>query len=147
VTIKRDTPITITTADLIYDGFDNQKVLDTFKDLGFNSLISRLGGETEETEKEMEDIEYTVVQDITSDMLTKESAFVVELLQENYHQAQIEGIGIVTEKENLFIPLKVALESSMFKKWAEDPAYKKSVFDAKKTLVAFMRHGIHIKGI
>src|SRR5699024_10629477 len=93
------------------------------------------------------DIEYTVVQDITSDMLTKESAFVVELLQENYHQAQIEGIGIVTEKENLFVPLKVALESSMFKKWAEDPAYKKSVFDAKKTLVAFMRHGIHIKGI
>src|SRR5699024_160751 len=104
VTIKRDTPITITVGDLTYDGFDNEKVLHTFRDLGFNSLISRLDGGEQETEEQMEAIDYTVVEHVTDDMFPKETAIVVELLQDNYHQAQVEGIGIATEKDNLFIP-------------------------------------------
>lgn len=147
VTIKRDTPITISTDDLIYAGFDNQKVFEAFQELGFNSLISRLGGEVQESEKEMEAIDYTIVQSVTSDMFTKNTALVVELLQENYHKAKIEGIGVITEKENLFIPSNIALQSATFKNWAEDPEYNKTVFDAKQTLVALMHHGIHMKGI
>ncbi|HLQ71474.1 MAG TPA: DNA polymerase I [Bacillota bacterium] len=147
VTIKRDTPITITTDDLVYNGFEKDDVLHTFRDLGFNSLINRIDGNDEETERQLEDIDYTIIEQVTDSIFSKNTAMVVELLHDNYHRAQIEGIGIVTEKDNYFIPSDIALQSPAFKKWANDSQYKKYVFDAKKSSVALKHHGIHIKGI
>src|SRR5690625_2765975 len=147
VTIKRDTPITITEDDLFYDGFDKEKVLHIFRELGFNSLVGRFEGSEQAPENQMEAIDYTIVKHVSNDMFTKNTALVVELLQENYHQAQVEGIGIVTEKENLFIPSEVALQSSTFKNWAENPDFNKNVFDEKRTLISLMHHSIYIKCI
>ncbi|HLR02459.1 MAG TPA: DNA polymerase I [Virgibacillus sp.] len=147
VTIKRDTPITITIDDLVYDGFENEKVLHAFQNLGFNSLINRIDGGDTGAEKQMEDIDYRIVDHITEDMLPKEAALVVELLDENYHYGNVEGIGVVTETDNLFIPSEVAFQSTAFKEWAENPTCKKSVFDAKQTFVALMNKGIRVNGV
>ncbi|GAB3806770.1 DNA polymerase I [Virgibacillus kimchii] len=150
VTINRNSPVTVTIKDAVFNGYEQNKVSEIFKDLGFQSLISRIGGDSsEETTEEavLEEIEFKLVDKVNSDMFTEQSALVVEMLNENYHQADIDGIGVVNEKNALFIPTEIALDSASFRAWLEDDAKKKYVFDAKRTVVALKRNGIDVNGI
>src|SRR5699024_8989934 len=74
-------------------------------------------------------------------------ALVIEMLEDNYHTAPIEGIGIVNDKAAYFIPTEIALKSEAFSEWAENKNNTKFVFDAKRTVVALLNNGIHLKGI
>lgn len=151
VTIKCDSPIAVAIDDIPYVGYQQNKVSTIFKDLGFQSLLNKIDGEadevTEETRAELKEIDFTIVEEVTETMFTGDEAVVVEMIGDNYHQANIEGFGIVNDKNAYFIPTEMALSSGIFKQWAEKETNKKSVFDAKKTLVALLRHDIHIKGI
>ncbi|MBC5637488.1 DNA polymerase I [Ornithinibacillus sp. BX22] len=148
-TINCDSPIEVSINDLSYEGYPNQEVANLFKDLGFQSLLNRVGSEdiVEETEEELEELSYTIVKEITSDMFTGEEALVIEMLSDSYHTAPIEGIGIINQEKAYFIPTNVAIESEEFKKWAENPANQKVVFDAKQSVVSLLKNGIHLKGV
>lgn len=150
VTINRQSPIEITLNDIDYNGYEQNQVTNLFKDLGFASLLNKISG-TEESpvieDKEMDPIDFEIVSEVKEEMFAKENALVVELIEENYHTAPIIGFGVVNEKNQIFIPTDIAISSPVFKKWAEDSAKKKAVFDAKKTVVALLRNGIEIKGI
>lgn len=150
VTIDCNSPIEVTTDDVTYKGYQQSDVSTIFKDLGFQSLLSRLKGEVTDEEgqsEELSEISYTIVDEVTAELLTDETALIVEMLNDNYHQAGIEGFGLVNETGAYFIPTQAALKSTDFKEWAEDSKKSKIVFHAKKTLVALLRRGIHIKGI
>lgn len=150
VTINCSSPIDITLENIDYEGYEASKVSEIFKDLGFNSLLDKVGGLDEEEEKGKEvlkDIDYQIIDDLTPEMITGEEALVVEMLGDNYHQADIEGIGITNEQGSYFLSVESMLTSSFFKEWAENHQQEKYVFDAKQTLVALLRHNIHIKGI
>ncbi|TMN21146.1 DNA polymerase I [Lentibacillus cibarius] len=150
VTIDRDSPIEVSIADIVYSGYPQTEVNRIFKDLGFQSLLSRIGSEpADDTQEraELTAIDYKIADDITEDMLGDQAALVVEMLDENYHYGEAEGIGIVNEKKAYFIPAETALSSDIFQAWAEDSSKSKIVFDAKKTLVALLNRGIHIQGI
>lgn len=151
VTINRNSPIEIGVHDISYDGFDQSAVRTVFKELGFQSLLNRVSDDEveagEELQSEMNEITYTVADEITESILANETSFVVEMLHDNYHQAEIIGFGMVNEHGAYFIRTEVALASDLFKQWAEDSTKKKIVFDAKKTMVALLRNNIHIQGI
>src|SRR5699024_5099188 len=76
-----------------------------------------------------------------------ESALIVEMLDENYHTASIEGFSIVNKDGMYFIPTEVALNDQTFKQWIEDEAKKKVVFDAKAVYVALLNQGMTLKGV
>src|SRR5699024_1408404 len=80
VTIKCDSPIEITLEDLPYEGYEQNKVSSIFKDLGFQSLLSRLDGEVneEEAHAELTKIDYKIVDTVSSDLFTGKEAMVVE---------------------------------------------------------------------
>lgn len=149
VTIDRESPVSISIDDIQFNGFDKNQVMNIFKELGFNSLLNRFSGEGEEAEEsvEMAKLDYEIVSEVDETIFNGASALVVEIIEENYHQAPIIGFGLVNESGNYFIPTDLALESVAFKTWAEDPAQKKAVFDAKETVVALLRNDIEIKGI
>jgi len=148
VTINRESPLTISLDDIPYDDYEPVKVSAIFKDLGFQSLLERMGENGSEEEKtELSDIDFTIANEVTEDMFTGREAFVLEMIHENYHEASIDGFGIVNENHAYYIPTDTAIKSDVFKKWAEDPSQKKTVFDAKKTLVALLKHGFHLKGV
>jgi DNA polymerase-1 len=149
VTINRESPVTVTIGDASFDGYEQSKVSAIFKDLGFQSLLDRIdSSSSEEAEPDiMEAIDYKLVDGVTGEMFSDHGALVVEMLDENYHQAEIDGIGFVNETDAFFIPAEIALESEQFKGWLEDETKKKSVFDAKRTVVALKRNGIDVKGI
>ena len=150
VTINRESPITVSLDDLVYNGYEQSKVTSVFKELGFVSLLNKISGSIDSEAEErtpMEEIEYEIVTELSADMFTAKSALAVELIKDDYHTAPIIGFGVVNEQHRFFIPTDIALASPVFKEWAEDATMKKTVFDAKKTVVALLRNDIAITGI
>lgn len=147
-TITREAPVEIKIDEIEYEGFEKDKVIRIYKELGFNSLLEKLDTENDTpVTEELEEIEFAIVDEITEDILTAENAFYVEILEDNYHYADIIGFSIANEKGSFFIPTDLALGSQVFKQWAEDESKHKIVYDAKRTEVSLRHHGIHLAGI
>ncbi|WP_175639886.1 DNA polymerase I [Metabacillus schmidteae] len=144
-TIDCEAPLTIALDEVHYEGFDSKKVTELFKELGFNSLLDKLG--TEAAEEEIEDISFEVVSEFSQEILTDEATFYAEVLEDSYHQADINGFSIINQHGHYYIPADIALNSSQFKEWAEDETKLKTVYDGKKTTVALSWKGISLKGI
>jgi len=146
-TIERGAPVEVDLDTIQYEGFTREKLVSLFKELGFVSLLDRLGEDTEETVKhELEEIEFVIQEDITEDIFADTTYFYLEMLDDNYHYADIIGFSLVNEKGHYFLPTEQALQSEVFKKWAEDEGKKKIVYDAKLTEVSLRRYDIHLKG-
>lgn len=147
-TIERKAPIEIDLQNAAYEGFEREKVVVLFKELGFNSLLDKLGEDTTIVEQqELEKVEYQIPKEITTDLFADDNYFYVELLDDNYHYADIIGFSLVNKKGNFYFPTDLALQSEAFKEWAEDGEKKKTVYDAKRSEVSLRRYGIHLKGV
>lgn len=147
-TITREAPVEIKLDEVVYESPNSEKVVQLFKELGFNSLLDKLGesGSLDDA-KSFEEIELTILNEVTSDQLADESALYVEIIEDNYHYAPIIGIAFVNEKGNFFISTDTAVNSAVFKEWAEDDSKKKWVYDAKRTEVSLRHHDIHLQGV
>ncbi|XJZ26450.1 DNA polymerase I [Bacillota bacterium Lsc_1132] len=147
-TIERQAPVKIELSELEYEGFERERVLTLFKELGFQSLLDKLGEEAEPAElEEMENVELVIPDEITPEIFAEDNYFYVEILDDNYHYADIIGFSIVNDKGRFFLPTEKALRSAAFKEWAEDERMKKWVYDAKRSEVSLRRRGIHLQGI
>lgn len=149
-TIERNAPVEVKLDQIEFEGFDRYKVVSIYKELGFQSLLDKLGeGESESVEgghQELEEIDYVIPDEITAELFSDENYFYVEILDDNYHYGEIIGFSLVNDKGNFYFPTELALHSQAFKDWAEDKSRKKSVFDAKRSEVSLRRQGIHLKG-
>jgi DNA polymerase-1 len=147
-TIMTEAPIELGINDTSYNGYENTSVFPLFKELGFQSLLERLGGEDEVfTEEEKEELQYEIVSEVDSDMLLNPSSLVVETLSEDYHQAPIHGFAWSNEKGTFFISTDDAEQSDVFKDWLKNENEKKYLFDAKRAHVALYGKGIELNGI
>ncbi|NEU29871.1 DNA polymerase I [bacterium LRH843] len=147
-TIFLDVPFEKSLEDLVFGEYDSKKIVSFFKELNFTSLISKFEQEGDiSSEVEFEPIDYEVVEDIQERHLASPSALIVEVLNENYHQANIEGIAVVNKNGRFFIPTDKALQSENFIKWTNDETAKKWVFDAKRAVVALGWRDVSLDGI
>lgn len=147
-TINTEVPVEITINDIARKDLNKENVIKIFKELGFNSLLEKIGDSDSTSElQEIEDITYEIVSEISSDMLTNESALVVEIIEENYHEAEIVGFSLANSKGKFFIATDIALASETFKSWLQDENAKKFVFDAKQSMVSLKWKGVDLKGI
>lgn len=147
-TINRKSPITISIPDTTYEGYDVENVYALFQELEFKSLLDRLQGDVPlEMNEELAPFSYEIIDTIESDMLQDEAAIYFEMITENYHEAAIEAVGIVSEKGAFVIETGKALESTTFTNWLKDKTKTKLVYDAKGTIVALKNRGHTIEGI
>ncbi|MGJ3196748.1 DNA polymerase I [Peribacillus frigoritolerans] len=144
-TITREAPIEVSVNETEYTGMDQDRVISFYKELGFSTLLDKLDV-TESAPLEQEKIEVHTAE-MTEGMFVDESALYVEILEDNYHRADIIGIAISNEQGHFYFNGEDALSSDAFKSWAEDETKKKTVFDAKRTVVALRHRGVEIKGI
>ncbi|MFD1019002.1 DNA polymerase I [Thalassobacillus hwangdonensis] len=149
VTIETASPIEVGLKDLDYDGYQHKNVSSLFKDLGFQSLLGRIGGDDADAQVEsaLTEVEVEKLDAVPDDLFTGKEAVVVEMLEDNYHSADIIGVSITNENGNFHLPIEVAKDSEAFSVWAADASMEKWVFDAKKTYVALLRHGVELNGI
>lgn len=147
-TIMREVPVEIKIDDIQYGGFEKRKVAVIFKELGFNSLLDKLGEDGEEvSDAELEDVSLTIPKEITEDLFAEQNSLYIEILDDNYHYADITGIAVVNQNGNYYLPIEKAVQSQAFREWAEDERMKKTVYDAKRSEVSLRHHGIHLKGV
>lgn len=147
-TINRTSPITISKEDLQYEGFTYQDIYSLFSELEFRSLLDRLDdGEGVSEQASFDEMDFEIVDEITTTMLTDKAALHVEMITDNYHEAAIEAIGMVNETGKYVIPTDIALESPMFTQWLEDETKEKYMFDAKAMKVAFLNRHINLRGV
>ncbi|MEE3953730.1 DNA polymerase I [Peribacillus frigoritolerans] len=144
-TITREAPLEVSVNETEYAGMDQDRVISFYKELGFSTLLDKLDV-TESAPLEQEKIEVHTAE-MTEGMFADESALYVEILEDNYHRADIIGIAISNEQGHFYFNGEDALSSDAFKSWAEDETKKKTVFDAKRTVVALRHRGVEIKGI
>lgn len=150
VTINQNSPIEVDLDQTAYQGYDQMKLTALFKDLGFKSLLSAIGGESgDESDRaeSLSEIEFKVVESIDDVSFTGQDALSVEILEENYHTGEIIGFAIANANGNYFIPTEIGLASDQFKNWLEDPKQEKITFDSKKVMVSLRRFDIDVKGI
>jgi DNA polymerase-1 len=147
-TIERQAPVEVEIENAVYEGFLRDKLVSLFKELGFHSLLGKLGEGPEVTEEqELEEIEFQIPTEITEELFAGSNYFYVEMLDDNYHYAEIIGFSLVNENGYFYLPTDLALQSVAFKNWAEDESKKKTVYDAKRSEVSLRRHDIHLKGV
>ncbi|MFJ7467677.1 DNA polymerase I [Peribacillus frigoritolerans] len=144
-TITREAPLEVSVNETEYTGMDQDRVISFYKELGFSTLLDKLDV-TESAPLEQEKIEVHTAE-MAEGMFADESALYVEILEDNYHRADIIGIAISNEQGHFYFNGEDALSSDAFKSWAEDETKKKTVFDAKRTVVALRHRGVEIKGI
>ncbi|CAH0128287.1 DNA polymerase I [Peribacillus sp. Bi96] len=144
-TITREVPLEVSVSETEYSGMDQDRVISFYKELGFSTLLDKLDV-TESVPLEQEEIEVHTAE-MTAEMFADESALYGEILEDNYHRADIIGIAISNEHGHFYFHGENALSSEAFKSWAEDETKKKTVFDAKRTVVALRHRGVEIKGI
>ncbi|WP_307794905.1 DNA polymerase I [Alkalihalobacillus sp. BA299] len=147
-TIFREVPVDRSLSSFTFEDYDKEKVISLFKELEFNTLLNKLDvGEGEESILQDEDIDYDVVDRVTEAILQNPSAVIVEVLEENYHQADILGFAIINESGKYYIPTEVAVGSDIFVEWAKDSSKKKWLADAKRAVVALGWKNIELNGV
>ncbi|MCR1849521.1 DNA polymerase I [Paraclostridium sordellii] len=100
-TIIRDVPIDINIDDLSFGGYDKANVIDVFNELGFNSLISRIG-ENSDVESEGDNINLSIkelvnIEEFIKDVKSKKS-LILKAIRKN---------GNILEKNLMTIYLSI----------------------------------------
>ncbi len=140
-TILQDGEFDVAVADTKFDGYDQEKLNEFYREVEFRAFIKSTSKKTSFTVINDENI-YEV------DKYLKPDSFVsIEVFEENYHNSEVMGISIVND-DAIFIPFEV-MESTMnnVSEWLADEKISKQTYDYKKAKVALMWKGYEFKGV
>ena len=144
-TIYTDAPITISLADLVYNGPNEEELMSVWRELGFKSLIDKSDFTVQE--EEQAPFEYELVQEVKSEDLKDVMAVHVELENEHYHTCQQLGIALSDGTKTQYIPFDIAAKSDELRRWLEDETKIKYMSDSKAAQAALKRAGIQLAGV
>ena len=136
-TIVCDVPMDINMDDIICKDIDYDKLNALYEDLEFYSFLKKMN-----KVKKNEDITYTVINDINDLKDIDECAIYLEITDNNYHKADIIGMGIYSDKISAYIPYEVLKDNPIFLMSSE-----KYTYDSKKMSVALKWHDIYVDNI
>lgn len=101
-TIYKDVPLDITFEDIKYLGANEKELSAIYEDLEFYSLLKNFNREV--TPKS--ELVFTEISSIDEVKLDNEVSIYVELSEENYHKAEIIGIGVSDKTNNYYLAPK-----------------------------------------
>ena len=144
-TILRTVPMELSIERLAYQGADDDKLYDLYRDLEFKTLLE--GIERTGEANEIRDVDFAIVREPEGAHFQQADAVYVEMLDVNYHRSKVAGVSVSGNGKTIFMPGETALSSPAFKEWAENPTARKTVYDAKRTVIALRRSGIELAGV
>ncbi len=136
-TIYQDVPLEINMDDIIVKEHDYDKLNALYEDLEFYSFLKK-----SKVVKKDDNIEYSIINDVKDLDNIDDVAVFLEITNNNYHKADIVGMGIYNDKISAFIPYEVLKENPLFLMSAN-----KYTYDAKRLIVALKWHNIYIDNI
>lgn len=150
-TIERAAPIDLQLEETQYGGYETEKVVPFFKELAFESLLSRVGADSLDEPADVDEIHVQVIkeadQGLWQQALISPSALHVEITEENYHHSPILGLSIRNHNGLFFVTLPTLQESVELKQWLANEQEEKWVYDAKRVEVGLKWLGIDVHGV
>ena len=134
-TIYKDVPLNITLKDIKYEGEDADKLVTIFSDLEFYSFLKK----TDTVKVKHNNLEVKIVHDLGSIDIRKPVSVYLEMSEENYHNADIYGMGVYNDEVSLFIPMDVLKLNPSFLTKIE-----KYTYDLKKLYVSLRKNKIKL---
>lgn len=146
--IECEAPIDVAFDEMKYEDGISDKAVSLFKELGFKSLLDRYGFEgSSQEEIELDEIQWSIEEEVKEEHLASPSALIVEVLNDNYHTEDVLGVAVANENGRYFYQTNTVIESDLFKKWAENEKQEKILFDAKQAVVSLCRYGLALQGV
>lgn len=140
-TIDTHAPIEITLDELRYTGPDLEKLRALYQKMDFNQFLSQLEGD--DTTEEVQAASYTVIDEITDDLLTDDMALVVELLDDKYHSSDIIGLAFGNQ-DHIYVTNRIdCLNDEKMMAYLASSRHK-IVYDVKKTWVTLQRYHVDL---
>lgn len=140
-TIDTNAPIEIGLDDITYTGPHLENLAKFYEEMGFKQLRQALDLSGEEVAPVA--IDYTEVEQVTSDMLTKDSFFHFEMFGDNYHTEPIIGFAWGTKGQLYASTDTGLLQTPIFKEFLEKTPLK--VYDFKRAKVLLSHLGISLQ--
>jgi len=139
-TIYRDVPLNVNLDDVVYKGPDFVSLNKLFEDLEFYSFIKKNVEASKPAEQTVDFINVKSIDDLSK--LDSDVAVYIECDAENYHDANIVGVGVADSKNNYFIPNSILEDViSIFK---DKNVY---TFDQKKNYVLLKKEGMELSSL
>ncbi len=128
-TIREDIDLGIEVDETLYNGINREKLMSLYEELEFNNFLKNIAIKKEVVTNH----EIKILDQVTDKTFKDGCAIVVELDKENYHQAQVLGLGVYDGTSQFFVPIEVLIKSNV------DLSKVKNVktFDYKQAFVAF----------
>lgn len=149
-TINKDAPVELTLGDLEYRGDNQEQLIQFYQKMNFSSFLERMNITTEDSTKDLADIEVADLNDSAiSKLVSKDQplTLIVEGFGENYHTAPIIGLALTDGKEYFGTTDVSILENEELKTWLADPDKEKYIFDNKRTIALLHRYGCELAGV
>ena len=140
-TIDTDAPIEIGLDDITYTGPHLENLAKFYEEMGFKQLRQALDLSGEEVAPVA--IDYTEVEQVTSDMLAEDSFFHFEIFGDNYHTEPIIGFAWGTKGQLYASTDTGLLQTPIFKEFLEKTPLK--VYDFKRAKVLLSHLGITLQ--
>ncbi|WP_395390446.1 MULTISPECIES: DNA polymerase I [Levilactobacillus] len=151
-TILRDAPVKKQVENLVYEGDDQEKLVEFYQRMNFNQFLSKMqiDGETPTATPGLKDIDFTVLKADNLESLptfANGCEFYLEMLGDNYHLAEMAGF-VIGHEDHWYVSRDVSLlQQAPLKGLLESADVAKQVFDAKRTYVALNRLNITLAGV
>ena len=140
-TIDTNAPIELGLDDIIYTGPHLENLAKFYEEMGFKQLRQALDLSGEEVAPVA--IDYTEVEQVTSDMLAEDSFFHFEIFGDNYHTEPIIGFAWGTKGQLYASTDTGLLQTPIFKEFLEKTPLK--VYDFKRAKVLLSHLGISLQ--
>ena len=139
-TIYKYVPIDIDFEDIKLQKQNNIELLKQFEDLEFYSFIKKM--EKKEQQELILDREPIIVKNIDEININGDCAIYLELDNENYHTANIYGMGVYNNDISYYIPYEILKQNPTF--LLENIKY---TYDIKKVITSLRWHNINISNV
>ncbi|MBQ7136417.1 MAG: DNA polymerase I [Bacilli bacterium] len=143
-TIYKEVPIDTDFEKIKYRGIDALKYIEILEELEFYSLLKKVNIDKDlMRENETNDIEYTIVDDLSNLNITSNYSIYLETLGYNYHKDAPIGLGIYDGEKAYYVPFSVLEKCPNFL----ESSFEKYTYDVKKLIVVLDRYGIKINNL
>ena len=139
-TIETQAPIEIGLDDLLYSGPDVENLGKFYDEMGFKQLKQALNVSSADV---AESLDFTIVDQVSQDMLSEESIFHFELFGENYHTDDLVGFAWSCGDKLYATDKLELLQEPIFKDFLEKTPLR--VYDFKKAKVLLHRLGVDLQ--
>ena len=147
-TIDTQAPIVVDVEKLAYQGKVLDKLIPFYQEMEFRQQLNKLDtSDLPAEEASLTPISFEVVTEVKESMFADGMSLYVEMLEPNYHTAEIVGLAWGNEQQIYVAEGNDVLTTPEFQSWLADEQRKKVVYDAKANLVALNKFQTTLQGI